>query len=306
MTTKPTLVVLAAGMGSRYGGLKQIDPIGPNGEIVIDYSVFDAIRAGFGKVVFVIRHDIEEAFKATIEPHVKGKLPIEYAYQDLKDLPAGFSVPEGRTKPWGTGQAVWACRNVVKEPFGIINADDFYGRNSFENLAALLKSLDAKACQSCIVPFTLRNTLSENGTVSRGVCQFDKAGNLTSVVERTTIAKDGQGGAKFEEGGQWFPLTGEEPVSMNMWGFTAPVFPEIERLFTEFLKKSGTSPKAEFYIPTVVDTLIREKGMKVPGKATSAQWFGVTYPEDKPVVVAGVKELIGKGVYGANLWAAGK
>ncbi len=302
MTTKPTLVVLAAGMGSRYGGLKQIDPIGPNGEIVIDYSVFDAIRAGFGKVVFVIRHDIEEAFKASIEPHVKGRLPIEYAYQDLNDLPGGFKLPEGRTKPWGTGQAVWACRNVVNEPFGIINADDFYGRSSYGHLSALLQALDAKACQACIVPFTLRNTLSENGTVSRGVCQFAADGSLTSVVERTTIAKDGQGGAKFEEAGQWFPLTGDEPVSMNMWGFTAPVFPEIERLFIEFLKVSGTSPKAEFYIPTVVDMLIREKAMKVPGKATNEQWFGVTYPEDKPVVVAGVKELIGKGVYGADLW----
>ena len=303
MSTKPTLVILAAGMGSRYGGLKQIDPVGPHGEIVMDYSVFDAVRAGFGKVVFVIRRDIEEAFKASIEPRVRGRLPLAYAYQELTDLPAGFSVPAGRTKPWGTGQAVWACRNVVQEPFGIINADDFYGRSSFAHLAALLGTLDAGQCQACIVPFTLRNTLSENGTVSRGVCQLDAAGNLAGVVERTKIAKVGAAAAQFEEHGQWFPLTGDEPVSMNMWGFTAPVFPEIERLFAEFLQASGTSPQAEFYIPTVVDALVRGKGMTVPGRATAEQWFGVTYPEDKPTVTAGVKALIGKGVYGDNLWA---
>ena len=303
MTTKPTLVVLAAGMGSRYGGLKQIDPVGPNGEIVMDYSVFDAVRAGFGKVVFVIRRDIEEAFKGSIEPRVRGRLPIEYAFQELTDLPAGFSVPEGRTKPWGTGHAVWACRHAVREPFGIINADDFYGRSSFAHLASLLGTLDAGKCQACIVPFTLRNTLSENGTVSRGVCRFDAAGNLAGVTERTKIAKMAGGAAQFEEDGKWFPLTGDEPVSMNMWGFTAPVFPEIERLFTEFLKSSGTSPKAEFGIPTVVDALVRGRGLQVPGRATAEQWFGVTYPEDKPAVVAGVKALVAKGVYGENLWA---
>ena len=302
MATKPTLVVLAAGMGSRYGGLKQIDPVGPHGEIVMDYSVFDAVRAGFGKVVFVIRRDIEEMFRASIEPHVRGRLPIGYAFQELTDLPPGFTVPEGRTKPWGTGQAVWACRHAVTEPFGIINADDFYGRSSFAHLAALLGTLDAGKCQACIVPFTLRNTLSENGTVSRGVCQFDAAGNLAGVTERVKIAQAGAGAAKFEENGQWFPLTGDEPVSMNMWGFTAPVFPEIGRLFTEFLQASGTSPKAEFGIPTVVDALVRGKGMKVPGRATAEQWFGVTYPEDKPTVTAGVQALITKGVYGENLW----
>jgi dTDP-glucose pyrophosphorylase len=302
MSIKPTLVVLAAGIGSRYGGLKQIDPIGPDGEIVIDYSIFDAIRAGFGKIVFVIRRDIEEAFRAKIEPHVKGRVAIDYVFQDMtSELPAGFQIPAERKKPWGTTHATLVARNVVKEPFGVVNADDFYGRQSYQVLADFLRGVQPEAPSYALVGFTLRNTLSEHGTVSRGVCQADAQGNLQAVVERLKIEKAGHA-ARYLDGEAWVPLTAEEPVSMNMWGFTPAFFAQAGAAFHAFIAKDGTTPKSECLLPTTVDGLIKRGAATVKLLASKESWLGVTYPEDKPAVAAGVKKLIDAGLYPAPLW----
>ncbi len=298
---KPTLVVMAAGMGSRYGGLKQIDGVGPNGEIVIDYSVFDAIRAGFGKVVFVIRRDIEDAFREVVEPHVKGRIPLAYAYQALDQLPAGFSVPAGRTKPWGTAQAILACRDEVKEPFAVINADDFYGRASYEELARRLQARSVGEARYVLLGFRLANTLSEHGSVSRGVCELARGSQLVRVTERTHIEKAGdQIVAQVE--GRMEPLAPETIVSMNMWGFTPALFPQLEQAFREFLRAHGTELKSECYIPSVVDSLIRQNQATVEVAFTEARWLGMTYPEDKPAVRDGIRALIQAGDYPARLW----
>ena len=302
MSTQPTLVVLAAGIGSRYGGLKQIDPIGPDGEIVIDYSIFDAIRAGFGKIVFVIRRDIEEAFRAKIEPHVKGRVAIAYVFQDMtSELPAGFQIPAERKKPWGTTHATLVAKNAVKEPFGVVNADDFYGRQSYQVLADFLRGVQPAAPSYALVGFTLRNTLSEHGTVSRGVCQADAQGNLKTVVERLKIEKAGHA-ARYLDGEAWVPLTAEEPVSMNMWGFTPAFFAQAEAAFHAFIAKDGTTPKSECLLPTTVDGLIKRGAATVKLLASRESWLGVTYPEDKPAVAAGVQKLIDAGLYPAPLW----
>ena len=302
MSVKPTLVVLAAGIGSRYGGLKQIDPIGPAGEIVIDYSIFDAIRAGFGKIVFVIRRDIEEAFRAKIEPNVKGRVAIDYVFQDMTaELPAGFQIPAERKKPWGTTHATLVARNAVKEPFGVVNADDFYGRQSYELLADFLRRVDVKKPNYALIGFTLRNTLSEHGTVSRGVAQVDANGFLKTVVERVKIEKTGNT-ARFLEGETWHPLTADEPVSMNMWGFTPTLFAQAEETFRAFIAKDGTQPKAECLLPTAVDKLVQRGAATVKVLTSKEAWLGVTYPEDKPAVAAGVKKLIDAGLYPAPLW----
>jgi UTP-glucose-1-phosphate uridylyltransferase len=302
MSTKPTLVVLAAGIGSRYGGLKQIDPIGPAGEIVIDYSIFDAIRAGFGKIVFVIRRDIEEAFRAKIEPNVKGRVAIDYVFQDMtSELPAGFPLPAERKKPWGTTHAVLVCKHAVHEPFGVVNADDFYGRQSYQVLADFLRAVQPDAPHYALVGFTLRNTLSEHGTVSRGVCQADANGFLKTVVERLKIEKAGHA-ARYLEGETWQALTAEEPVSMNMWGFTPAYFAQAEAAFRDFIAKDGTLPKAECLLPTTVDKLVQRGAATVKLLASKESWLGVTYPEDKPAVAAGVKKLIDAGLYPAPLW----
>jgi hypothetical protein len=295
-------VVLAAGIGSRYGGLKQIDPIGPAGEIVIDYSIFDAIRAGFGKIVFVIRRDIEEAFRAKIEPNIKGRVAIDYVFQDMTaELPAGFQMPAERKKPWGTTHAVLVCKNAVKEPFGVVNADDFYGRQSYQVLADFLRGVKPDAPHYALVGFTLRNTLSEHGTVSRGVCQVDAAGFLKTVVERIKIEKTGNT-ARFLDGETWHPLTAEEPVSMNMWGFTPVFFKQAELAFQTFIAQNGQQPKAECLLPTTVDGFVRQGTATVNVLASRESWLGVTYPEDKPAVAAGVKKLIDAGLYPAPLW----
>ena len=302
MSIKPTLVVLAAGIGSRYGGLKQIDPIGPDGEIVIDYSIFDAIRAGFGKIVFVIRRDIEEAFRAKIEPNVKGRVAIDYVFQDMtSELPAGFQIPAERKKPWGTTHATLVARNVVKEPFGVVNADDFYGRQSYQVLADFLRGVKPDAPNYALVGFTLRNTLSEHGTVSRGVCQSDAQGNLTTVVERLKIEKAGHA-ARYLDGEAWVPLTADEPVSMNMWGFTPLFFAQADAAFHAFIAQSGQLPKSECLLPTTVDGLIKRGAATVKLLASKESWLGVTYPEDKPAVAAGVKKLVDAGLYPAPLW----
>jgi UTP-glucose-1-phosphate uridylyltransferase len=295
-----TLVVLAAGIGSRYGGLKQIEPVGPGGAIVIDYSVYDAIQAGFNKVVCIIRRDIERDFRVAISSHFERHIWVECVFQERSDLPAGFAVPADRQKPWGTAHAVRACRNAVHEPFAAINADDFYGRRSFRALADFLRG--AAENQYAMVGFELRNTLSEHGSVARGICDVDSSGYLRGVVERTKIEKTDHGARALLGDGQWQALTGDELVSMNMWGFTPSLFPHLEREFAVFLKQSATDVTAEFFMPTVVDALIREGRAACRLLRTPEPWYGVTYPRDKPIVAAGVGRLVAAGVYPERLW----
>lgn len=300
---KPTLVVLAAGMGSRYGGLKQIDPVGPNGEIILDYSIFDAIRGGFGKVVFIIRKDIEKDFKEVVSKRWEGKIEIDYVYQQLDAIPAPFTVPEGRTKPWGTGHAVMCAMDKVKEPFAVINADDFYGKSGYEQLGkALAENTDPN--QFFMVGFPIKNTLSEFGSVSRGICELDDNSNLKEVIERTAIEAIGGGKAKFtDENGNEVILNGEEISSMNFWGFMPSLFDGMGAMFNGFLSKRGTELKSEFYIPFVVAEMVHSGKATVKVLRSSDSWFGVTYREDKPRVQADIKALIAAGVYPENLFA---
>jgi nucleotidyltransferase-like protein len=295
--TKPTLLVLAAGMGSRYGGLKQIDPVGAHGETIIDYSIYDAIRAGFGKIVFVIRHDIEEPFKKIVGARFEQKIPVEYVFQELDQLPPGFSVPPNRAKPWGTGQAILMAAGAIREPFAAINADDFYGANSFRVLAEHLRS----SADFAMVGFTLRNTLSEFGSVARGVCKTTADGFLQSVTELTKIERDGDGAKAIAPDGKTLPLTGDETVSMNMWGFTPALFAPLRERFIEFLKKNGTEEKSEFYIPAAVNEIVRAGHARVKVLRSPDSWFGVTYREDRPFVIEGIRRLIARGEYPEKL-----
>ncbi len=297
---KPTLLVLAAGMGSRYGGLKQIDPVGPAGETIIDYSIYDALRAGFGKLVFVIRKDIEAPFKEIIGARFANRIPVEYAYQELDQLPAGFTVPPGRTKPWGTTHAILMAEDVINEPFAAINADDFYGADSFQVLA---KQLQSGTPDYSMVGFVLRNTLSEFGSVARGVCEVSETGYLKTIVELTKIEKDGAG-AKYTDGnGTTKLLTGDEAVSMNMWGFNPDIFPRLRHEFTAFLRQHGQAEKSECYIPSVVGDLVRADQARCRVLRSTASWFGVTYREDRPRVVESVRGLIAQGLYPEKLWS---
>lgn len=301
---KPTLLILAAGMGSRYGGLKQLDAMGPSGEVVLDYSVFDAIRAGFGKVVFVIRREFEDQFRSQIGSKFGSRIQVEYAFQDLTDVPEGFSVPEGRTKPWGTAHAVLAAERVVNEPFLMINADDFYGQDAFAKIAANLtapRPQDGVSHYS-MVGFYLKNTLSEHGSVSRGVCTRDTKGMLASVREMTRIFKTPTG-AENRETEPALALTGEEVVSMNFFGFTPDFFGHLRAAFVEFLKSNAGDLKAECYVPKVVDELIHSGKADVKVLESNDSWFGVTYPEDKADVVASIQALVAGGHYPNNLWA---
>ena len=301
---KPTLLILAAGMGSRYGGLKQLDAMGPSGEVVLDYSVFDAIRAGFGKVVFVIRRDFEEQFRSQIGSKYGDRIAVDYAFQDINDLPAGFTVPEGRTKPWGTAHAVLAAESVVNEPFLMINADDFYGRDAFAKIGADLiaeRPADGKSHYS-MVGFYLKNTLSDHGSVARGVCTRGTDGMLSSVTEMTKIFRTPTG-AENRETEPPLPLTGEEVVSMNFFGFTPDIFSHLRAAFTQFLQENGSDMKAECYVPKEVDVLIREGKADVKVLESNDSWFGVTYPEDKADVVASIRALVAAGAYPENLWA---
>jgi UTP-glucose-1-phosphate uridylyltransferase len=299
--SKPTLLVLAAGMGSRYGGLKQIDPMGPSGETILDYSVFDALRAGFGKVVFIIRPDFEQAFREQVAAKFSGRVPVEFAFQTLDKLPAGWSVPPGREKPWGTTHAILCAKDVVRENFAVINADDFYGRDSYATLADFLRKADPHGSDFSMVGFTLRNTLSDHGTVARGVCQTNAAGLLTDIDEMTKIGRAGDGARNTREDGSTVDLTGEEPVSMNMWGFTPRLFDHLDRLFLEFLQRSGKELKGESYIPMTVGQLVREGHVSCRVLRTNSEWFGVTYREDKPVVQAKLAALVARGEYPRNL-----
>jgi len=299
---KPTLVVMAAGVGSRCGGLKQIEPVGPSREIMLDYSVFDAIRAGFGKVVFIIRRDIEKDFKEAIGAHFVNRIPIAYVYQERTDLPAGFTVPSDRAIPWGTGHAVLRCKAVVKEPFAVINADDFYGAKSYEVIARYLQALASQANTYAMVGFRLVNTLSDYGSVARGICEVDAHHMLNSVVERFKIEKTERGARYENEHGQWVALQGYEIASMNMFGFTPTLFGFLDEKFPVFLKKAAGHPKAEFLMPAIADELIHERKITMRVLATPEKWFGVTYKEDKPLVVAGIRRLIETGAYPEKLW----
>lgn len=291
-------------MGSRYGGLKQLDAMGPNGEAVIDYSVFDAMRAGFGKVVFIIRRDFEGQFREHIGSRFEGVVDVAYAFQQIDHLPDGFSVPAGREKPWGTGQAILSARDVTAEPFAAINADDFYGRDAFEKLAAFLKEAtdDDRKQHYSMVGFRLKNTLSDFGSVSRGICESDGAGMLQSVTEMTGIEKADAGAEQKNADGSVTALSGEEIVSMNMWGFTPGLFQHLEEKFVTFLTARGAELKSEFYIPSVVDELIREGKADTRVLETESTWFGVTYQEDKPHVTGSIRALIEAGEYPAKLW----
>ena len=299
---KPTLFVLAAGMGSRYGGLKQLDGLGPNGETIMDYSIFDAIRGGFGKLVFVIRKSFEEDFRNKILSKYENHIPCELVFQDLNDLPEGFTCPEGRQKPWGTNHAVLMGKSVIKEPFAVINADDFYGRDSFAVIGKQLSEMGDKQNEYCMVGYRVGNTLSESGSVARGVCETNEAGYLTGVVERTAIERI-DGDIQFiDENGQKVVLEENVPVSMNMWGFTPAYFVHSEKYFVDFLKENIDKPKSEFFIPLVVNELITKGIATVKVLDTTAKWFGVTYAADRQGVVDKIQALVDAGEYPNKLF----
>ena len=296
-----TLLVLAAGMGSRYGGLKQLDQLGPHGETMMDYSVFDAIRAGFTRAVFVIRRDFEQEFKERVGRRYAKHIRVEYAFQDRNDLPGNFKCPEGREKPWGTGHAVYAARELLDEPFVALNADDFYGADSFFKAAKFLTSPPAsKLIRGCICAYTLRNTLSEHGAVSRGICS-EHDGLLTKVVENPKIRRDGNR-IVSELDGREYELVGDEPTSMNYWGFMPEFVGELESLFTEFLEKRGGELKSEFYLPFAVDALIHAGKARIDMLRSDASWFGITYREDRDGVCADLKKLAERGEYPERLF----
>ena len=302
---KPTLLVLAAGMGSRYGSLKQMDGVGPNNEAIIDYSIYDAIRAGFGKVVFVIRHSFADAFTAIFnKERFGGKIEVEFVYQELDYLPEGFSVPEGREKPWGTNHALLMAAKAIKEPFAVINADDFYGADAYKVIGEYLSKLGEESNHYCMVGYAVNKTLSENGTVSRGVCGINEEGFLTSIVERTKIERNAEGTIVFHDLGEDEALEEETPVSMNLFGFTPDYFAHSEEYFRGFLSSPEvqTNLKAEFFIPLMVNKLVGSGVARMKVLSTTSQWFGVTYKEDKPMLVAKIEKLIEEGVYPRNLW----
>ena len=299
---KPTLFVLAAGMGSRYGGLKQLDGLGPDGETIMDYSIFDAIRGGFGKVVFVIRKDFEQDFRTKILSKYENHIPVELVFQALDNLPAGFSCPEGREKPWGTNHAVLMGKDVIKEPFAVINADDFYGRDSFAVLGAELSTMEGKKNDYCMVGYRVGNTLSESGSVARGVCGKDENDYLTTVVERTAIERiDGKVSFK-DENGVMQTICDNTPVSMNMWGFTPDYFEYSEEFFKDFLNANMTNLKAEYFIPLMVNKLVNEGTARVKVLDTTSKWFGVTYAADRQGVVDKIQALVDAGEYPAKLF----
>ena len=304
---KPTLFLLAAGMGSRYGGLKQLDGLGPNGETIMDYSIYDAIQAGFGKIVWVIRKDFEEQFRTQILAKYEGQVPCELCFQALDALPEGFKVPEGRQKPWGTNHAVLMGKDVIKEPFCVINCDDFYGRDAFMQIGKFLAELPADSKNRyAMVGFRVCNTLSENGSVARGVCAYNDSRHLTDVVERTEIMRiaEQDNAICYKDGDQWIPLEENVPVSMNMWGFTPDYFDYSENYFKEFLSdpKNMENLKAEFFIPLMVNKLITEGTATCEVLDTTSKWFGVTYAADREATVERIQKLVDEGVYPNKLF----
>ena len=304
---KPVLVVMAAGMGSRYGGMKQIDPVGPNGQVIMDYSLYDARRAGFETVVFVIKHEIEDAFKAAIGDRVSRVMNVHYAFQQLDELPAGYAIPEGRVKPWGTCHAVLAAKPFIDGPFAVVNADDYYGPEAFQVIYDYLSThQDGETYDYCMVSYLLKNTVSENGSVARGVCKANDDGTLHSVTERTRIETYAGGVHYTEDGGEhWTDLPGETPVSMNLWGFGKSFLEEADRRFAGWLDENlAKNPlKCEYFLPLVVTELLEEGKAKVKLLHSADKWYGVTYREDKPVVVDAIARMTAEGLYPENLWA---
>ncbi|GAA2991320.1 sugar phosphate nucleotidyltransferase [Prevotella corporis] len=302
---KPTLLLLAAGMGSRYGGLKQLDGLGPHGETIMDYSIYDAIQAGFGKIVFVIRKDFEEQFREKVLSKYEGHIPAELVFQGIDALPEGFTVPEGREKPWGTNHAVLMAKDVINEPFCVINCDDFYNRDCFKVIGKYLADLPEGAKNDyAMVGFRVGNTLSENGTVSRGVCSTNKEGNLTTVVERTKIERRDGKVQYLDDNGSWVTVDDNTPVSMNVWGFTPDYLDYSEEYFKEFLSdpRNMENKKSEYFIPMMVNKLITDGTATVKVLDTTSTWFGVTYPEDREGVVERIKRLVDEGVYPSRLF----
>ena len=299
---KPTLLVLAAGLGSRYGGLKQLDGLGPNGETIMDYSIYDAVKAGFGKVVFVIRKSFESEFKEKVTKKYEHLLPIEIVFQELDDLPDGFELNPERVKPWGTNHALMMGKKVINEPFAVINADDFYGRKSYQVICDFLSQLENSENQYCMVGYRVGNTLSESGTVARGVCETDADKNLTGIVERTQIKRI-NGTVKYkDENDEWVSIPDDKPVSMNMFGFTPDYFKYSEEFFVRFLQENADALKAEFFIPTLVNELITNDKATLKVLDTTSQWFGVTYQDDRQWVVDKFKELVDNGEYPSPLF----
>ena len=302
---KPTLVIMAAGIGSRYGGLKQIDPVGPHGEIIMDYSIYDAVKAGFDKVVFIIKKEMEELFREKVGRRIDAVVKTAYVFQSVDDVPAGFKVPEGRVKPWGTGHAVLSCRTAVDSPFAVINADDFYGQTTFQMMSDYLTGLKDSGgmYQYCMVGFKLENTLTEHGHVARGVCTLDSEGYLKEIHERTKIKKFGNETKYTEDDKGWILIPEGSFVSMNTWGFTPSIFKELEARFPAFLRdNAGNILKAEYFLPSVVDGLISEKKARVKVLPSKERWYGVTYQEDKPLVKEAIARMTEEGIYPEKLW----
>jgi len=301
---KPTLLVLAAGMGSRYGSLKQVDAFGPSGETIIDYSIYDAIQAGFGKVVFVIRKHIEKEFKEVFGNRFSDQIEVAFVYQELENIPQGYDIHSERQKPWGTAHAVWMAKDAIETPFAVINSDDFYGRDAYIKIGAYLQSVPASdTLHYAMVGYQLKNTLSDFGSVNRGVCVTDADGLLTSVTECTGIQRNEEGIIQYPDAnGQYHTLTEDTPVSMNMWGCPPAIFDEINSRFEAFLAERGSELKSEYYIPTLITELIEEGIAQVKMLTTDASWFGVTYQDDKPVVIESLNKLVNEGVYPSPLW----
>jgi hypothetical protein len=297
-----TLLVLAAGIGSRYGGIKQMDPVGPCGEFVLDYSIYDAWRAGFSRAVFIVREELEGPLREHFGEVLDGRLDVTYAFQRLDDLPAGHEVPRQRVKPWGTGHAIWSARRAISGPFGVINADDFYGPGAYRALAGFLTGVGCDATTYGMVAYRLLNTLSRHGSVARGICSCDANGFLEGVVERTDVELTENGARCRLQDGCWMALTGGELTSLNLWGFSPALFAELGGLFAEFLKEKGDDPKAEFFIPTAVDSMIKSGRCRTAVLLTDERWFGMTYKSDRDLVVRRIGELIASGAYPGNLW----
>lgn len=302
--SETSLVIMAAGIGSRYGGIKQLEAVGPSGEIIMDYSIYDAMKAGFNKVVFIIRRDLEKDFKEIIGNRIEKIIKVEYVFQDLDDLPSGFEKPADRTKPWGTGQAVLCCKNVVREPFAVINADDYYGKEGFNIIYQFLNNPNYKNNQFCMAGFILGNTLSENGAVTRGICKVSKEGVLEDIVETSGIVPEGDHAAAKNSAGEDITINLQSVVSMNMWGFKPELFDYLEKGFVTFLNSlQGNELKKEYLLPTVVGDLVKAKEVEVSVLKSQDRWFGVTYKEDKALVVNSIRALIDKGEYPVKLFA---
>ncbi len=295
---------MAAGIGTRYGGLKQIDPVGPNGEIILDYSAYDAIRAGFNRIIFIIRRDIEQSFRDKIGRSLEKRIDVAYVHQELTNLPAGFSVPDGRTKPWGTGHAVLSCRGAIDTPFAVINADDFYGATAYAALAPYLRQAHDRdgVGDYAMVGYELANTLSDNGSVARGICDVTPDGFLTNVTERTRIERVGEE-IKYAEGEQWFTLGPKTIASMNFWGFTPGFLDELDRGFAPFLRANADNIlKCEYFLPAVVDAAVKAGRARAKVLETAEKWYGVTYQEDRPLIQAAIRDMIAGAIYPADLW----